>query len=62
VNTSIVFQVARQRNRVLDLEIAVDDARTQVDRDVEVLRGAVRERDRGLVHLQHLIEMVTEAA
>lgn len=45
----------RQRDQVIDLDIAVDDARQAVDRAVGDLRVAVRERDRAAVHLKYLI-------
>ena len=54
--------VERQQHVVLDLDIAVDDARVQIDRDVDQLRDAVRERDRAHLHLQHLIESAPESA
>jgi hypothetical protein len=49
--------IERQRDNVLDADIAVDDARRDLDAAVERLRGAVSDRDRDAVHLQHLIEL-----
>lgn len=54
--TELQAAIARQRENVLDLQVAVDDACAQVERDLELLRATVRERDRADVHLQHLIE------
>lgn len=50
----IARAIEGQRNRVLDFEIAVDAARETLDRDLEELRAAVRERDREIEHLQQL--------
>jgi hypothetical protein len=49
--------IERQRDALIDLDSAVDDARRDVDAAVERLRVQVSERDRGAVHLQHLIEL-----
>jgi hypothetical protein len=48
-------EIARQRDRVLDWEIVVNDARSTVDRSVEGLRTAVAERDRAAEHLTRLM-------
>jgi hypothetical protein len=48
--------IRRQRDALIDLDIAVDDARDAVDSAVETLHQAVSERDRIAVHLQHLCE------
>ena len=42
------------RDRLIDCDIAVDEARLAVDRAVDALRAAVRERDRTAIHLHHL--------
>jgi hypothetical protein len=47
--------IARQRDVVLDYEIVVDDPRAALDRHVQALRTAVRDRDRAAVHLANLI-------
>lgn len=47
--------IRRHRDRILDLDAAVDTARTVVDRAVEDLRDVVRERDRAVLHLDQLM-------
>lgn len=54
--------INRQRENLIDLNIVVDDARSDVNRAVERLQVAVRERDRGAAHLQHLEHLEHEAA
>ena len=52
--------IQRQRDHVLALERAVDGARCDVDRAVDDLRAAVRERERADEHLRHLEEWERE--
>jgi hypothetical protein len=58
---NILYEIKRQRDRVLDLELHVDAVREQIDIVVQLLRDAVRERDRGVMHLQHLVEIAESA-
>jgi hypothetical protein len=51
-----------QRDKVIELEILLDIARAQVDDSVIALHEAVIERDRAVVHLQHLLEMADQEA
>jgi len=44
-------------NRLLDLDIIVDDARRELDAAVERVRHAVRHRDRAALHLQQLRDL-----
>ncbi len=53
---AVLAQIARQRDRVLDLDLHVDEVRAMVNLDVERLREAVRTRDREAVHLAKLID------
>ena len=46
-----------QRQSLLDLDIAVDDTRDEVDRAVGRLQDLVRERDRVRVHLAQLVDI-----
>jgi hypothetical protein len=57
---SLIAQIASWRENLLDLDIVVDDCRRDVDRAVEDLRAAVKERDRAALHLAHLIAMHAE--
>jgi hypothetical protein len=57
----INLAIDRQRNLVLDLDAVVGDARAVVERDVEALQSAVRERDRATVHLEHLVALAASA-
>ena len=54
--------IEQWRNNLLDLEATVDVARIAVDRAVDDLRAAVRERDRAVAHLQNLLELHRERA
>jgi hypothetical protein len=47
--------IDRARDGVIDADIIVDDARAELERAVDALRAAVRERDRAIQHLCHLI-------
>jgi hypothetical protein len=49
-------QISRQRDHVLDLDLAVDLAREDLDRYVTHLHVAVFERDRAAAHLAGLLE------
>lgn len=48
--------IDRARDGVIDADIVVDDARAELELDA--LRAAVRERDRAIQHLCHLIGCV----
>ena len=52
--------IAQARGHILRCERAVDDARHRLNQSVADLQDAVRERDRALVHIQHLIEMADD--
>lgn len=52
--------IARQRDRVLDWGIAVDDARADVDRNLDRCRESVREQNRAAAHLAYLIKLHNE--
>jgi ABC-type transporter Mla subunit MlaD len=53
---SILYQIERQRESVIDLDSAVDGARSRVNDAVEQLRDAVRERGRAVIHLAQLVD------
>jgi hypothetical protein len=53
-------QIARQRDRALDWEFRVDEARADVDLYVDVLRKTVRERNRAARYLSDLLELRDE--
>jgi hypothetical protein len=48
--------IERWRDNLIDLETLVDDKRQAVDREIDGLRVAVRERDRAARHLASLVE------
>jgi hypothetical protein len=52
--------IERWRNNVIDLDVLVDDKRLALNRAVDELRVAVRERDRGTEHLARLIDWSDE--
>jgi hypothetical protein len=54
--------IEKQREVVIDLNIAVDLAREDIDGAIERLQTRVRERDRGTEHLARLIEWRDELA
>jgi hypothetical protein len=47
--------IERWQNNVIDTDLAVDAARADVERALAALRTAVRERQRAIDHLTHLI-------
>lgn len=55
-------QIARQRDQVLDLDIMVDAARSELNQTVVRLGEAVRRRDEACRHLARLLEWSEDAA
>lgn len=51
----IKAHIDRSRDILIDLDLHVDAARADVERALEALRGAVRERNRAADHLAHLM-------
>jgi hypothetical protein len=47
--------IKRWQNNVIDTDLAVDDARADLERAQDALRDAVRDRQRAIDHLTHLI-------
>jgi len=56
----LVPEIARWRENLLDFELVVDDKRQAIDRALDELRAAVRERDRAAAHLQHLVGLASD--
>jgi hypothetical protein len=52
----LLAAIALWRENVFDLDIVVDDRRSDEERSAEATRVAVRERDRAAEHLAQLIE------
>lgn len=52
--------IARQRETVLDCEVALEDARAALVRDLEQMQICRRDLDREDRHLAHLTELATE--
>ena len=47
--------IERWQQNVIDSDIVVDDARADLERAVDAYRAALRERQRAVDHLTHLI-------
>jgi hypothetical protein len=60
--TDLRLAISHQRAVVRSCELAVEAAREALDRDLEALQTAVRDRDRALVHLAHLRDWFTDVA
>jgi hypothetical protein len=58
----LAAEIARWQDRVIDADLAVDAARTDLERAVAGLQDAVRDRDRAVRHLQRLIGWHGKAA
>jgi len=54
--------IVRWRDRVIELDMRVEETRRAVDRAVGEFQDAVRERDRAADHLRHLIAWATSEA
>lgn len=55
-------QIEVWRETVIDLDTIVDDKRRALDRALLELRVAVRDRDRAVTHLAHLIDLALHSA
>ena len=53
-------QIEQHRDRVLDLDLRVDQLRTLLDVHLDDLKSAVLERDRQAAHLAWLVELADE--
>jgi hypothetical protein len=51
----VAAAIERWQNNVIDTDLAVAAARADLERALNALRGAVRERQRVITHLQHLM-------
>jgi hypothetical protein len=49
---ALAAAIEQSQNNVIDSDIAVDDARADLERALAALRDAVRERQRAITHLR----------